>query len=417
MSAVQIEMERRGLLHKEQVALPGTPGPITSPANFDLDNQLTPEQMIARLQLQQTGGQIAPLELRVEPAQFEGVGGQLQKASLEGQMVSPADEKHLESVVLANSSNTNILPNQAFLREIFIEGTIIRKMARQLFFLDMINRNTVNTSEIVWFREKFSMHQDPLLKQPKPIDEGGEFPDALVSDPQKKHASTAKWGLAVEFTDRAIRNTNTAFNEVSRKIDNVSYALSFQFNKIFADVIANEFDASFNSALPADDQVNFSTVVNTWDDPAANPVDDILDLALTMEEDDEWFFEPSELWVPPKSWMDLYKYMISVDHDEWVINPRDGMPMSISIGGITVRKSPTQSGIPDGNALMLARGPGVAPPLDVFEEVDGRFTRSGDIHVQRIFNERTLNVRFQMWRTFVAVNRNPHSVGVFAGLR
>jgi len=409
------EMERRGLLHAEQQARPGVPGPALSPAVFQLDAPLTTDQMLKRLKLQ-GAGQTPPgsLEDRLEPAQFEDVGQQLQAVSLTNQLVSEGDLKH---VALANSAQVNTLPNQAFLREIFIEGTIIRKMATQLFFLDMINRNTVTTSEIVWYREAYGNHNDPLLKQPRPIDEGAEFTETLVSDPNKKHASTAKWGLAVEFTDRAIRNTNTAFNEVSRKIDAVSYALAYKFNKIFADVIGNEFNAGVNAALPADDQVNFSTVINTWDDPGATPIDDILDLALTMEEDDEWFFRPSELWLPPKSWTDLYKYFISVDHDAWVQRPQDGMPMTMQVADIMVRKAPTNSGIPDGNGLMLARGPGVAPPLDVFEEVDGRFTRSGDIHVQRIFEERTLNVRFQLWRTFVAVNRNPHSVGVFAGLR
>ena len=77
-------------------------------------------------------------------------------------------------------------------------------------------------------------------------------------------------------------------------------------------------------------------------------------------------------------------YATSVDHD-WNINPLTGERV-MQVDDITILKIPPLAGVPDGNGLMLARGEGVAPPLDVWDEVDQRFTRTGLIHVQRVFD-------------------------------
>jgi hypothetical protein len=321
----------------------------------------------------------------------------------------------MEGLELGSGAPVHTLPNQAFLRSVFIEGTIIRKVSRQLFFLDLANRQTTKSSEIVWFRDKFAEHNDPLLRDPTPIAEGAELPLTVVSDPVKKRASTGKYGVATIFTDRAMRNTNTAFNEVQRKLDAVAYAFSAKINRIYANVLANKFDSTFNASKPIDDQVLFSSIQDPWDDPAANPIEDIRDAVLQMEETDEYFYPASEIWLPPKSWKDLMTFATSVDHD-WNIDPLNKERVR-TIDEIAIRKVPPLAGIPDGNAILIARGAGIPPPLDVWDEVDTRFTKSGMVHVQRVFDEKTLNTWFGFHRTFVAVNRNPRSVLVFEGLR
>jgi len=221
--------------------------------------------------------------------------------------------------------------------------------------------------------------------------------------------------LATIFTNRAMQNSNSSFNEVNRKLDAVVYALAHKFNDVYVNELTNRFDLSFRATLPSDDQVLVKTVVDTWDDPASNPFEDIRDFALDFEETDEYFYPATRLMVPPKTWKDLTSYATQVDFD-WVKDPTTGQRV-FQVDDVMIEKVPPLSGLPDGNAIMLADGPGVPQALDVWDEVDTRFTRSGLLHVQRVFDEKTLNTWFGFHRTFAIANRNPKAVGVFFGLR
>lgn len=403
-NALQAEMTRRQESGEQGQYAQNLPGgqPLPNEQSYILENPLAPKELLRLMGIQ--GSQ----KEQVHEATLNGTESSVKMEEAGRNLV-------LEELTLGNEARANVLPNQAFLREIFIEGTLIRKISRQLFFLDLANRATTRSSEIVWFRDKFAEHNDPLLKDPQPIAEGAELPMTVVSDPVKKRASTGKYGLATMFTDRAVRNTSTAFNEVQRKLDAVAYAMAAKWNRIYANVIANKFDSAFNASKPVDDQVIFFAADDPWDDGASNPIEDVRDAALVQEETDEFFYPATELWLPPKSWKDMMTFATSVDHD-WNINPLNGEVIR-SIDEISIRKVPPQAGIPDGNGLMVARGPGIPPPLDVWDEVDTRFTRSGLIHVQRVFDPKTLNTWYGFHRTFVAVNRNPKAIVVFEGLR
>jgi hypothetical protein len=400
------EIQRRNLHQPaNHFAAPLAGGqPLPNENSFVMENPLNPARLAGLMGLQL---EEAPKQVHMETG-----------SGTEDQQTWADAGKHLllESVRL-NQAPANTLPNAAFLRELFIEGAIIRKVARQLVFLPLANRQTTRASDIVWFRDKHANHNDPLLSDPQPIAEGAELPLTVVSDPVKKRSSTGKYGEATIFTDRAIRNTNTAFNEVARKLDAIAYAFSAKINKIYGNKLANKFDATFNSGLPADDQVVTVTLQNPWrgvGSSSANPIEDIRDGALAMEETDEFFYPATEIWLPPKSWKDLNSFATSVDHP-WSVNPLTGQRV-LQVDEITVRKIPPQAGVPDGKALMLARGPGIPPPLDVWDEVDTRFTRTGLIHVQRVFDPKTLNTWYGFHRTFAVANRNPKAVAVFHGL-
>ena len=63
----------------------------------------------------------------------------------------------------------NTLPVAEFLRREFIEGKVIERVAPELIFLDMANRFTTDSKDIVWFRHRFSPDTDTGLKEPQPL--------------------------------------------------------------------------------------------------------------------------------------------------------------------------------------------------------------------------------------------------------
>jgi len=164
-----------------------------------------------------------------------------------------------------------------------------------------------------------------------------------------------------------------------------------------------------------DDQVNVKSLTDSWDDPSVNIFEDVRQFALEMEETDEYFFEPNLLMVGPKNWKDIVSYATTVDHP-WVKDPTSGM-LQLRIDNIVVRKVPTNSGMPDTSAILIAQGPGIAPPLDVWDEVNPNLSRSGLLHVQSVFDEKSLNTWFGFHRTFAVALRNPKAIGVFFGTR
>lgn len=399
---------------------------------YTLKNPLTPKDEIANVRFVAANrlhfeGERIPVDPGTldgieDLSVFETIGGNLQ---LEGIVSSLEDIKRVAKGIqprymlplAGNQAPIENRPVQAFLNPIFIEGTLIRKIAPQLAFLDLATRTVVPTGEIVWYREKYASHNDPKLRLPQEIDEGAELPFITVSDPVKKHISTGKYGFSIRFTDAAIRNDVTAFNEVARKMDNMAYAMSYQWNTLYANELANNFDTTYNGNLPADDQVLEYTPTNPWDNASGDPLDDILQGQLLMETQDEFFYTPTELWVNPNSYLALYQFLYNQDHD-WALNPLGSPTQStqININGIAVRKVPPQSGIPDGKAVLMARGPGVPALLETFDERDARFSTSGNVHVQRVFEENTLNVRFNMWRKFCVISRNPKGILVYHDL-
>lgn len=308
-------------------------------------------------------------------------------------------------------------PIQAFLRPIFVEGTIVQKVSPGLVFEPLAVRSTVpvGTSEIQWARDAFSFFNDPLLNMPTPVDEGADAPMALLTDPNKKWVSTGTYKLALEFTDRAMQNSAFSMGIVNRALEGQSYAMRFQWNRIFGNVIAREFDTAVNAALEVDDRVLELVITDAWNTAAGDPLADLFTAQLAMKTQADAYSRPTDVWLPPAEYDLLYQFLVNQDH-QWALSPiGDTGDMRIRIRGMNVREVPPDSGIPAGKGLMMALGDDTPPLLEVWDEVDTRFTRTGSVHVRRTV-DRNLNVRFEMSRTLAVVNRWPKGTLVFHGI-
>ena len=309
----------------------------------------------------------------------------------------------------------NVIPTTAFLRPPWIEGTLIRKMARRTPFRDWGARHTVDRNDIVIPYESHAVHNDPVLSDPTFIAETAELPLVAVSDLKKRQLAIGKQGFATLFSDDAMRNTGTAFSEVDRKLDVLARGFADKENRVYLDEIAYGFDQNRNNGKPIDEQINFFTAQKTWDDPQANPLQDIRDAVLISQERDEWEFDPTEIHLPPKSWHDINTYAQNVDHD-WVIDPLSREKV-LMVDEVRVFRLPPRSGVEDGNALLVARGPDIPAVLDVYDRVNPDLSRSGTMHVQRKFREESLTTWFGFHRSYACINRTPPSVTAFEGLR
>ena len=350
-----------------------------------------------------------------QAANFETAGASLQLRSLEASL-KESMALDQESIALRNQPRTTV-PVEAFLRPEFVEGTILRKIAPQLVFLDLAERQVVNADEIKYFAEEFSAFSDPRIREAKPVSEGGtDYPIVGGSNPLRKSASIDEFKLGIIFTKRAMMNDQFAFNEVDRKLGLVSWAMQFTWNKIYADAAANEFDTAVNAALPAEERVQEFTATNAWSTGSGTPLDDLIDAQLQMLENTDDYREPSEVWVNPSEFIDLYKDLYNQDHD-WALSPlTQGKTNTINVNGMIVRAVPPNSGIPAGKGLMLdRRGIFGGPILKVYDRPDPTPTvqsTSGMVNVQRIDdNPRgSGQTHYVFSRMFTAVNQDPKSV-------
>ena len=346
------------------------------------------------------------------PARFSKVGKQLQMQAFQEHAHERMMQLQQHRTQL-NAPPLSTLPVEAFLREAFIEGKVIDKMSPSLLWLDLATRFTTTSKEIVWFRHKFSADNDPKIFRPQPIRPGAVFPRTLVSDPERQFASVGQWGIAIDFTREEMRFTNQAVDSIQRKINAVAYDLTREVNSIYGNELTNNFDET-QTGVDADDQVIVEIATNTWDDPNADVLEDIRSLALKMETEDGFFFEATELWVTPTSFKELLDFFTTIDH-HWTVNPLTGEIVR-RVDNISIRKAPEGSGIPDGKAVMLARGAGVDPVLTVWDTVDNEFTRTGILHTQTFRDNETLTTTVKLWKEFAVVNRNPKAVGLLSGI-
>jgi hypothetical protein len=399
------------------------------PVQFRVANPLTNERIAAMLNIRgnpnvvhedslSTHGGLLTAEQRSQ------VGADLVAASLTAERNEEElkMDAQLHAAIAAyrgagNQAPVKPQPIQAFLRPIFVEGTIVQKISPGLVFEPLAIRSTVpvGTSEIQWARDAHSFYNDPLLNMPTPVDEGSDAPMALLTDPNKKWVSTGTYKLAMEFTDRAMQNSAFSMGIVTRALQGQAYAMRYQWNRIFGNVLANEFSTAVNASKEADDRVLELVVTDAWDTAGGDPLSDLFAGQLQMKTNDESYSRPTTVWLPPAEYDLLYQFLVNQDHT-WALTPiGDTGDMRIRIRGMDVMEVPPNSGIPAGKGLMMALGDDTPALLEVWDEVDTRFTRTGSVHVRRTV-DRNLNVRFEMSRTLACVNRWPKGTLVYHGL-
>jgi len=319
--------------------------------------------------------------------------------------------KQYQNVSMAGNAPVNTLPSEIFLRSTFVEGKVLQRIAPMLIFLDMATQFTTDSIDLVWFRHNFSPDTDPDARGPIPMGEDSLFPRATIGDPVKKMGSIGMWGLAIDFTRKALRYTNTAVDDIQRKIDWAAWKFAHKINSIYGNVLTG----GFSTSQTGNDAVIVEAADNTWNDPGANPFKDLRDLIFKMQTENGHYFEPNEIWLTPAQFRELMDYSDTVDHD-WATRPINANGQSIvrDFDGVAIRRAPPASGIPDGFGIMLARntGPQFGLPLTVWDAVDSEFTRTGMLHTDRYRHPETKKVSVLMWKEFFVANRNPKAVGL-----
>ncbi len=366
------------------------------PAQFSFDQPLQPMNPVISTAgdgRNENGQMYQQLALSVDPA----VPYELQNLQLAG----PAPG--------SNAYRVNTIPLEQYLRTTFIEGKVLQRIAPMLVFLDLATRFTTDSIDIVWFRHNFSPDTEPGLRSPSPMGEDARFPRVTVGDPVKKMGSTGMWGLAIEFTRRALRHTNSAVDDIQRKIDWAAWKLAQKINTVYGRVLTG----NFSTTQTGDDAVLTEQADLPWDDDLANPEKDIRDLALKMKTENGHYFRPTDFMITPEQYRDLLDFYTSIDRTLVQLNPLTGERVAM-VDNIRIIEAPPASGIPDGFGIMLARNTGAqfGQPLTVWDAVDPEFTRSGILHTDRFRDPETKKLTVLMWKEFFVANRNPKAVGL-----
>ena len=313
-----------------------------------------------------------------------------------------------------NAQPVNTLPVDRFLRTMFVEGKVIELAAPKMFFLALANRFTTTSREINWFRHKFTIQTDPKLKGPGNYNWGDEFPRTIVSDPELRRVSLSTWAEAIEFTYDAIRYTNTAIDDIMRKVSFVAQKFALAINEHYANVLTNDFAINNQAGFEELDQVNVENVNEAWTSDDSNPEEDIRNLIETMENRTGHYNSPTILYLHSKDFRRLKDFYTRIDR-RGQLNPLTGEEL-VRVDQVEVVKVPPDAGLPRGNGIMLDRNPGVQNPLSVWDDIDPRFSTTGVVHTRQYENPESLNRIFLFHKTHAAANRNAPAVGLLAGL-
>jgi hypothetical protein len=354
-----------------------TPGSPPHERSFDLEKQLTTDEVLSRL------GLSAPRGVEKETITKYSLDGQESRTRLD----AVGYNLLLSELAMANTTPMKKMSTQAFLRPPVLEAALIRKMSPLLPWLEMANRQTVTTWEIQVPRMTYSFLRDPKLKIGQKIDEDAELPLVSLSELEKVPLSIGRYGLGTLFSEKAQMNSAVGLNEINLGLDAVKYSLAYTFNTIYAEEIGNHFSTTYRTSLPTDDQILRTAITTAWNDPSANPFEDIRNAALTSETTEDWFAASTHLYVNPNTFKDVMTYATYADHT-WEINPLTGEKV-FKVDDIQIVKLPPLNGMPDGNALLTSEPPGSPDLLDVYDLINGNLSKTGMLHVREDKNPRT----------------------------
>lgn len=313
-----------------------------------------------------------------------------------------------------NETNINVMPAEDFLRGDFLTIETIRKAVAGMLFMPWIARREapLSNNEVRYLRFVNTDVDDPLRVDPQEMSELGEFSTVKATNPIERRAQYIKIGYQLVFSQEVMNETTTAFDYVGNQIDRAAAWFTRSINEKAGNVLTGDF----STVQTGDDAVFTQEAAETWGSTTGDPdpIGDIRDLVLTMRTEDNYFTEPTDLFVTPENYRELTDFLDSAQQ-VWALDPFTER-RTLTIDSIRIHPVRPNSGLTDNFGIML-RNPEESRPLIMFEKTLPDFPMMMDMIQTHEFMANNNHSRVvQMFKKFAVIRPNPKDVGLLHGL-
>ena len=309
----------------------------------------------------------------------------------------------------------NVLSNLSILRKEFMAQDIANILNLNLIFPPgSLPSQRSDAPSIRYGKDTNSDATDPLKLDADYLASSAEFPTVKISSIAQDYKGLTRYGLSMEF-DEDVRRYQSKLDEVVRARNRVAYWLASQRNTLAINAIVDSTWGSGSSLT--DDATGGPRVVSTsaaWTGSTINPVADAITAIQTLEDQNGYAYNLTDMWLPIKSYYNFVKYVVDNDSAAW--QPDSLGSLVVPAVGPTkfhmVRAYPTGQFTSSAGQVGLGmdmRNPAVTRYFSTVQ--DGTYTEAGDgLMVHQFDEDRTNKLVYQFWFEEAYVNREPLSV-------
>lgn len=283
-----------------------------------------------------------------------------------------------------------VSPNDEFLEKTFVERTIFELVEHQLPFLDFLPKVQTDSKAVSYKYESTSASTDSKKRKLRDLTPGAKYAKVTITNLSVGSSILTDEGVEIRIDSDARRFTE-GLDEINRAYTRASRYLAESINsKIYTAIISNVTTTTTAFDPPVE-----------WSDPAAKPVEDLINIAEDLDQDD-YLYQMTDIYVHKKEFYDLVRYLTFVDVGSEKQKDILGKPSTKNAITIPVLDNAEvhnlRSCITTQDILIFDRN---NPAGTYFYSVDPEYATDtvNDLgfHVNRYHDEETHELVFQLW--------------------
>lgn len=299
-------------------------------------------------------------------------------------------------------------PNSSFLYPPVVAGTISKYALPELLSFDLIMTEDIGDAKSVSFiDEKYAASNDPKKLDELAnfqITEASLFPYVKFSALESKSATLKTYGLAMEFSDEVMRNTQLV-NFMKRGMMRAAYWLAAALNE----AIFTEITNSWSTSASTEDNTEPWNVAATavWSDTSTRvPYTDFKNVKALVEDTELYAYDLEKAYFRKDNEAELEDYLQINGNTNWardpVTNDWNGMFKGIQTKGVH-----KLSGIPASTGLFLSRNSKPCtlytaknpnfPAASMVDETGQPLFGGMPLHVYSFFKPEDHTTHVQLW--------------------